>query len=124
MRSMNDEGLELKLANLLRIGVMAAATIAFLGGCIYLLRHGGQPLSYHTFHAGPAALRSPIGIIGDAMKLHGRGIIQLGVLVLIATPIARVLLSVFGFLRERDRLYVVVTFIVLAILVYSFVWGR
>ena len=124
MRAMTDERLEIRLGNLLRLGVMIAAGIALLGGCIYLLRHGGDSLSYHTFHRGSATLRSPIGILGDAVMLHARGIIQLGVLVLIATPIARVLFSVFGFLRERDRLYVAVTFIVLAILVYSLALGR
>ncbi len=45
--------------------------------------------------------------------------IQLGLLLLIATPIARVAFSVVGFAIERDRMYVVFTLIVLAILLYS-----
>ena len=53
------------------------------------------------------------------MNGRGRGVIQLGLLLLIATPIARVAFSVVGFALERDRMYVVFTLIVLAILLYS-----
>jgi uncharacterized membrane protein len=59
------------------------------------------------------------GIIGDTVALHGRGIIQLGLLLLIATPVARVAFSIFGFAQERDRMYVVFTVIVFAILLWS-----
>jgi uncharacterized membrane protein len=50
---------------------------------------------------------------------QGRGIIQLGLLFLIATPVARVVFSIFAFSVQRDRLYVVVTLTVLAILMFS-----
>ena len=53
------------------------------------------------------------------MHLGGRGIIQLGLLLLIATPVARVVFSVIGFVRQRDFVYVVLTLIVLAVLLYS-----
>ena len=55
------------------------------------------------------------------LKLRGRGIIQLGLLLLIATPVARVALSIFGFAKERDRMYVVFTLIVFSILLYSLI---
>jgi uncharacterized membrane protein len=54
----------------------------------------------------------------------GASIIALGLLVLIATPIARVVFAIVGFARERDMLYTVISFIVLAILVFSLVHGR
>jgi uncharacterized membrane protein len=60
-------------------------------------------------------------VLQSVMHGRGRGLIQLGLLFLIATPIARVCLSVVGFSIERDRLYIVCTLIVLAILLYSFV---
>jgi uncharacterized membrane protein len=64
------------------------------------------------------------GIVRDALTLRGRGIIQLGLLLLIATPVARVAFSVAAFAFQRDRLYVVVTLVVLAILLYSLTSGQ
>jgi uncharacterized membrane protein len=55
----------------------------------------------------------------EAFSFQGRGIIQLGLLLLIATPVARVALSIVGFAAERDRMYVSFALIVLAILFYS-----
>jgi uncharacterized membrane protein len=46
-------------------------------------------------------------------------VIQLGLLILIATPVARVIFSLVGFVLERDRVYVAITLAVLAILAYS-----
>ena len=53
----------------------------------------------------------------------GRGLIQLGVLLLIATPVARVAFSVYVFARQRDRLYIVVTLAVLVLLLLSLFAG-
>jgi uncharacterized membrane protein len=57
------------------------------------------------------------------MDLSGRGVIQLGLLLLVATPVARVACSVVGFLRERDYVYVALTLIVLVVLIYSLFFG-
>ena len=77
-------------------------------------------VDYHTFH--PAAKHSLdlSAIVQNALALNSLGIIQLGLLVLIATPIVRVILSVVAFALERDLLYVAVTVVVLAVLLYSF----
>ena len=64
------------------------------------------------------------GTIGFAFGGRGQGLIQLGALLLIATPIARVAFSVYVFARQRDRLYIVVTLIVLILLLGSFLGGR
>ena len=50
---------------------------------------------------------------------HSRGLIQFGLLLLIAVPVARVAFSVVAFALQRDRTYVVVTLIVLAVLLYG-----
>jgi uncharacterized membrane protein len=76
-----------------------------------------------VFRGEPGDLQSVTGIIADAKAFDGRGLIQLGVLVLIATPIARVAFSVIGFARQRDWLYVVMTLVVLVLLVYSVTTG-
>jgi uncharacterized membrane protein len=114
-----DERMDQVIGNLLRAGVLAAAVVTGVGGVVYLARHGGEPADHRVFHGEPADLRSPVGIVEDALALRGRGLIQLGLLVLIGTPVARVVFSVFAFLRQRDYTYVVVTLIVLAVLLYS-----
>ena len=75
---------------LLRTGVILAAIIVLIGGVIYLTRHAGPAPNYREFHGEPAELRSISGILHGALSLRGRGLIQLGLLLLIATPIARV----------------------------------
>jgi uncharacterized membrane protein len=115
----NDERVEQWMGNLLRAGVILSAAVALIGGAIYLNRHAGEHPDYRVFKGEPADLRSPAGVIEDARELRGRGVIQLGLLLLIATPVARVLFSVFAFARQRDRLYVAVTLFVLALLLVS-----
>jgi len=114
-----DHQIEIFIGNLLRTGVITAAALVILGGLVYVFRHGLALPDYKIFQGEPAELRHVAGIIKYTLSFHGRGMIQLGLLVLIATPIARVALSVFAFLRQRDRLYVIVTLIVLAVLIYS-----
>ena len=116
-----DKRIETVLANLLRAGVIVSASIVLCGAVIYLLRHGQAPADYRVFQGEPSDLRSVLGIAREAFALSGRGIIQLGLLFLIATPVARVIISIWGFAAERDRMYVVFTAVVLAILIFSLV---
>lgn len=118
-RNWTDQRIEIKLGVLLRSGVFLSALVVFIGACIYLARHGLSPVEYHVFRGEPADLRSVRGILRSALALRGRGIIQLGLLLLIATPVSRVAFSIFGFAEERDRMYVAFTVIVFAILLYS-----
>ncbi len=107
------------IGNLLRAGVIAAAAVVSLGGVIYLIRHGGAQMDYGVFRTQPPDFCNVSGIIRETFAGRGRGLIQLGLLILIATPVARVAFSVFAFARQKDRLYVGVTLLVLAILSYS-----
>lgn len=116
-----DHRIENILGNLLRGGVGVAAFVVLCGGVVYLARHGHTPADYRVFRGEPSELRSVPGIVRDALEFTGRGIIQLGLLFLIATPVARVILSIWGFAAERDRMYVIFTVIVLAILLFSLV---
>lgn len=118
-RRWTDERVATLVGNLLRFGVLLAAAVVASGGLLYFARHGRQPVGYHVFHAEPAALRSVPGIVSSVSTLGARGLIQLGLLLLIATPVARVAFSAVAFLLERDRMYVIVTLIVLATLLYS-----
>ena len=118
-RSWTDKKIETAIARLLQGGVSLAAMIVFSGACIYLARHGSSPVDYRTFRGEPEDYRTLRGIAHNVATWHGRGMIQLGLLLLIATPIARVAFSIWGFFEERDRMYVVFTLIVLAVLLYS-----
>ena len=116
-----DQRVEDIIGNLLRAGVIFAAVVVFTGGVVYLARHGRAPADYSSFRGEPSDLRHISGIAQDAFTLQGRGIIQLGLLLLIATPVARVAFSIFGFALEGDRMYASFTLIVLMILLYSLI---
>lgn len=118
-----DEDVDRVLGRVLQIGVVLAASIVLCGAAIYLAKRVGMAPDYRVFRGEPADLRSVSGIVADARAGSGRGLIQLGLLVLIATPIARVVFSVIGFMRQRDWLYVVITIVVLTILVVSLIGG-
>jgi uncharacterized membrane protein len=120
-RAWTDKRIENILGNLLRAGVVFSAVIVFCGAVVYFARHGRAPADYRVFQGEPSDLRSVPGIVREVADLSGRGIIQLGLLFLIATPVARVIFSIWGFAAERDRMYVVFTVIVLAILIFSLV---
>jgi uncharacterized membrane protein len=119
-----DQQLQTILGNVLRTGVLMAAAVVLLGGILYLVRHGAALPNYGMFRGEPSDLRSVGGIIKNAIAGSGRGIIQLGLLLLIATPVARVLLSLIGFALQRDRLYMFVSLTVLLVLLYSLFGGR
>ena len=115
----NDQRIETLVGALLRAGVLIAAVVGLIGGAVYLLHHAHDAPRYHVFIGEPAEYRSVTDVVIDALQGRGRGLIQLGVLLLVATPVARVALCVFAFLKQRDRLYVGVTLFVLAVLLFS-----
>jgi uncharacterized membrane protein len=118
-----DKEFDALLGKVLRTGVLLAAAVVLCGGVAYLLRHGHDVPDYHVFRGEPIDLRSVSGIVSDARSLSGRGSIQLGLLLLIATPIARVVFSVIGFLKQRNWMYVAITLVVLMLLAYSLTHG-
>jgi uncharacterized membrane protein len=119
MNTWNDQRLERVISIVLRTGVVLSAVIVFLGGAYYLVRHGNEIADYRVFRGAPEEYRSVHGIIHAMGPSNCRAIIQFGLLILIATPIARVTFALVGFALERDRTYVVITSIVLGILIYS-----
>jgi uncharacterized membrane protein len=114
-----DQRAERVMGRLLQVGVLAAAGVVLAGGCLYLARHGTEAADRRVFHGEPVDLRSLAGIASESLALSGRGVILFGLLILIATPVARVIFSVYMFARERDAVYVLVTLIVLGVLLYS-----
>lgn len=117
--SAGDEQFERTLGTLLICGVVAAAAVVALGGIVYLARHGAEAPNYKYFQSGTNEYRTLGGIIKSVFSGRARGLVQLGILLLIATPVARVVLSLVAFLRRRDLLYAAFTLIVLGVLVFS-----
>ncbi len=122
-RPWTDERVGAIVGNLLRSGVIASAVVVLAGGILYLIRYGANLPDYSIFRGEPAEFRSVEGIIRAAIGLRSRGLIQLGLLLLIATPVARVVFSIFAFALERDRIYIFVTLVVLGVLLYSLAGG-
>ncbi|HLY62898.1 MAG TPA: DUF1634 domain-containing protein [Terriglobia bacterium] len=120
----DDQRTEMVIGILIQAGVLVAAGVVLAGAIVFLLGNGSSIPSYHVFQGEPTDLRTLSGIFHDAIALEGRGIIQLGLLILIATPVARVVFSIVAFALERDTMYVVITLIVLAILIFSLSGGH
>jgi uncharacterized membrane protein len=119
MRAWTDERVERVIGTLLRWGVILAAAVVLAGGIMYLARYGSTIPDFRVFRGEPSDLRTVSGIVTGAVSWHSRGLILFGLLLLIATPVTRVAFSVVAFALQRDRTYVVVTLIVLAVLLYS-----
>ena len=115
----DDKSVELFLGRLLRWGVLLAALVVFVGGVWFVVESYDVPQNYRAFRGEPAELRAVPQIVHQAIAFQPLGLIQFGLLLLIATPVARVLFSVLGFAMERDWMYVVITLLVLGLLVYT-----
>ncbi len=120
-RAETDQRIEIFLGHLLRLGVVVAALVVITGGVLYLKGAPSTIPNYKDFHGQPEALRSVPAIIQGSADFQPLAVIQFGLILLIATPVARVFFSIIGFAMERDWLYIVVTIIVLALLLHSLV---
>lgn len=119
-----DQRFESAMGRMLQIGVTTAAIVVLIGAVLYL-RHAAGPMpSYHQFHGAPAAYESVHGILDGLVNFNGQGLIAFGILLLIATPICRVVFGVVGFSLLRDRFYTAVSLTVLMILILSLALRR
>jgi uncharacterized membrane protein len=115
------------ISTVLRVGVLASLATILLGTVIAFAHHPEYITSPRELlhlsrpsESFPHTLRSVlIGLAG----LRGQAIVVLGLLMLIATPVVRVAVSILLFLEEGDMTYVAITSTVLALLVLSFIIG-
>ncbi|MDX2130693.1 MAG: DUF1634 domain-containing protein [Planctomycetota bacterium] len=106
--------LEARLANILTVATLLAASILLIGALLHLTRPDAARPSYAAFTpASPSTLRD---LFAGLSRLDPRAIMQLGVVLLVLTPVARVITALVSFALRRDRLYVVVSLIVLGAL--------
>ena len=104
---MTDARLEQMIGKLLLAGVSLSAAVVLAGGVWYLAVNGMAMADYHNFHQQASGMGGP------------QRVILAGLLILIATPVARVILALVAFALEGDRMFVAISAVVLAVLLYS-----
>ncbi|TCD04040.1 DUF1634 domain-containing protein [Pedobacter psychroterrae] len=114
-----DKDIQVILGTLLRVGVIVSMTVIFVGGLLYLLHHEEQLVDYHVFNSLQQEYSSISSILLGLSRFNAKAIIQFGILLLIFTPVARVVFSVFSFIIERDYLYVIIGLLVFGIILFS-----
>lgn len=114
---LSDKQVEEFIGQVLRAGVLLSSAVTVIGICLYLAHHHSAIPAYGVFHSSNGTLLP--GFVGKALHGNAIAIIQLGILLLIATPVARVFFLVLAFALERDKMYVAVSALVLFILLYS-----
>lgn len=119
--AISDHELELTMAGILLAGVRLSAALVIVGALLFLARHGLEQASYHIFAGEPAWLKSPSAIFAGLFQGKGRSFIELGLICLVLTPVARVAMALVLFARKKDPVYTLITFFVLMILLYSLV---
>ncbi len=120
----DDARMESMMGRLLQFGVLLASLVVLVGGVLYLRQHNGHPMNYRKFVSEPAAFRGTGSLLHDLAAGDPAAIIQLGVLLLIATPIARVAFAAVAFALERDRLYLAISVVILAVLLVGFFYSK
>lgn len=116
---LGDKDVQVILGTLLRVGVIVSTAVVLLGGIIFLTNQGNQTVSFSEFKPEKVKFSSVAEILSGLKTFDGLAIIQFGVLLLIFTPIARVVFSIFSFLMEKDYMYVLIGIIVLCVIITS-----
>ena len=119
-----DADMQVIIGWILRIGVILSMGIVFVGGVLFVYRHGRSIADYHVFKSTPYFIRNTGGIINCVLNFKGQAFIQLGIILLIATPVIRVAFSAIGFILEKDYLYTFITLLVLLIIIISMLSGQ
>jgi uncharacterized membrane protein len=123
---MKDEQIQNSLARVMLGGVLFAASIMGAGLVWFLATHEGMSPGDHVFSGEPKYFENPISMIQRALEPrevgHRRSLIMIGVVLLLINPLVRVAFAAFGFAAQKDRLYTLISLVVLAVLTMSFFW--
>ena len=119
-----DRNLAHVVGTLLRGGVLLATAVAAAGIIVFLRKHGSDTPRFSDFHAAPVSISAVARSLTGLRTDNGRTLMLAGLLILIATPVVRVIVSSLDFIRERNWTYVVLTVLVLGALTGSIVQAR
>jgi uncharacterized membrane protein len=124
MNLKDPETMNLVIGKALRYGVMISAAVIVVGTlALEAAKGSADTQGYLLYNPGTVPHDgidvSVSGLASGIAAFSPFSWIELGVILLIATPVARVLISIFLFAAERDRLYVLITTVVLALLLFS-----
>jgi uncharacterized membrane protein len=111
--------MERLIGGLLRGGVVISAATALAGAVWHVARGSSAMPQDRMFHGEPLELRSVSGVLHGVAAGHAESLIQLGLLLMIATPIVRVAFSAYAFASQKDWTYVAITLVVLGALAAS-----
>jgi uncharacterized membrane protein len=119
--------IELLISWLLRAGVVISLATVAAGLVLMFIHHPGylySVIDLQRLTSPGAAFPSTLREVADGLlAMRGQAVVVVGLLLLIATPIMRVAVSIAGFVLQRDRAFVVITSAVLALLLVSFLLG-
>jgi|SRR6185503_6818251 len=124
MKIFKDRDMQQLLGHVLRTGTMVSITVVFIGGAFFIYRHGQSIPDYHKWNGIPNFIRTASGIFHGIGALKGQAMIQLGIVLLIATPILRIVFSTIGFVLEKDYMYIGISLLVLGIIFFSMLSGH
>lgn len=116
--------LESRTSLVLISGTLVAAAVAAIGSLLLLSRAWHDPAGFGRYHPTPDSLRRFSPLLARAADLDPPAIMQVGVILLILTPVLRVGFTLSAFLRRRDRVWVAINVFVLAVLIYGVAGGR
>jgi uncharacterized membrane protein len=124
MKVFKDKDIQLLLSHVLRAGTIVSISVVFIGGIFFIYRHGQSISDYHKWNGVPNFIRTPSSVFHGIWALKGQAMIQFGIVLLIATPILRVIFSAVGFVLEKDYLYLGISLLVLCIIFFSMMSGH
>lgn len=109
--------IELRIGKILRFGTLFATLVMIIGLLLFLI-------SGHSGYTGTAYPHNFGTIIAGLGHFKAFAWLMTGLFLLILTPVLRVLASIFAFIKEKDRMYVIITLIVLVILIIAILLGH
>lgn len=123
---MKDEQLQTSLTRLMIGGVVVSAAIILIGLIWFVTAHSSLKLDDHIFKGEPKYFENPVSMVSRALDEGAigerRSVVMIGVMLLLITPLVRVAFAAFGFAAQKDRLYTVISLVVLSVLIVSFFW--
>ena len=122
-----DPRLEELISALLRGGIATSLILIVAGTCVSFARHPDYARSAEALArlTRPGMAPRDLGeVIAGLAALRGQALVMLGMLILMATPVVRVGVSLFVFARRRDRAFTLLTAAVMLLLLLSLALGR